>query len=425
MRGGQAVARRKPAAAARQRTTHRVATRPRQAAGPAFQSGATQSAADCEPADEGTTPPNAAEPEALVVTRWFDARSDGEPYSATVRFTGRRVGTTGKAQPGDNFVQEETIDGIVPGSGSVSLTAWVYGLRPGEWSVSADVLDRGHEAAGQRRSHRQRPLDTNSLQAGSWSWRRWAVSAGPASPLQTRWALLAPLATSPAVLPGIYPALAVVGAVVALALQAAILPHEHVPVGRSLVVSLVALMVGLVGAKLWYAVLHPRESVIKGGWAVDGFLIVAPLVAAVAMLAFNLPIGTVLDATAPGLFFAVAIGRLGCFFTGCCAGRCTNSRWGVWSSDRRVGARRVPTQLLESGAGLAIGLVALVLVLADVVPVRGLVFVAAFGIYAIVRQSLLRLRAEQRASARTLPLTAAAAVVVLLVIAGLSVVQAG
>ena len=42
----------------------------------------------------------------------------------------------------------------------------------------------------------------------------------------------------------------------------------------------------------------------------------------------------------------------------------------------------------------------------------------------LARQSLLRLRAEQRTSARTLPLTAAAAVVVLLVIAGLSVVQA-
>ena len=372
-------------------------------------------------AQTGTT----AEPQALVVTRWFDALQDGDPYSATVRFSGRRVGPTGKPQPRDRFTQEETIDGIVPGSGPVSITAWVSGLQPGEWNVGAELIGPGQGTDGHRGFSRWQPLGAQPLQPAAWSWRRWALAAGPAIAVKTRWALLAPLARSPAVLPGIYPALAVVGAVVALSLQAAILAREHVPVGRSLVVSLVALMVGLVGAKLWYAVLHPDESVVKGGWAVDGFLIVAPLVAAVAMLAFSLPIGTVLDATSPGLFFAVAIGRLGCFFTGCCAGRCTNSRWGVWSSDRRVGARRVPTQLLESVAGLAIGLVALVLVLADIVPVRGVVFVAAFGIYAIVRQSLLRLRAEQRTSVRTLPLTAAAAVVVLLVIAGLSVVQAG
>lgn len=384
-------------------------------------SGTNEQPAVEQAAQAGTT----AEPEALVVTRWFNARQDGEPYSATVRFTGRRVGPTGKPQPRDSFTQEETVDGIVPGSGPVSITAWVYGLQPGEWTVSAELIGPRNGAVGQQPFTRARPtVDAQPLQPATWSWRRWALSAGVANPMKTRWALLAPLARSPAVLPGIYPALAVVGAVVALALQAAILPHENVSVGRSLVVSLLALVIGLAGAKLWYAVLHPEESVVKGGWAVDGFLIVAPLVAAVALLAFNLPIGTVLDATAPGLFFAVAIGRLGCFVTGCCAGRCTNSRWGVWSSDRRVGARRVPTQLLESGAGLLIGVVALLVVLADALPVRGAVFVAAFAIYALVRQSLLRLRAEQRTSARTLPLTAAAAVVVLLVIAGLSVVQA-
>ena len=161
--------------------------------------------------------------------------------------------------------------------------------------------------------------------------------------------------------------------------------------------SLLALVSGLAGAKLWYAVLHPgpwRHSL--GGWSVDGFLVVAPVVAVVALVAFDLPIGAFLDAAAPGIFFAVAIGRFGCFFTGCCAGRCTRSRWGVWSSDRRIGARRIPAQLLESGAGLIIGLASVVLVLADVFGVSGLVFVVAVVAYVIVRQFLLRVRAERR-----------------------------
>lgn len=128
----------------------------------------------------------------------------------------------------------------------------------------------------------------------------------------------------------------------------------------------------------------------------DGFLAVALAAGIATYLAFGLPVGSVLDATAPGLFFAVAIGRVGCFLTGCCAGRCTSSRWGVWSSDRRIGARRIPAQLVESAAGLVIGVAAAGLVLAGVPSMEGVVFGAAFGAYLLVRQLLLRLRAERR-----------------------------
>lgn len=94
---------------------------------------------------------------------------------------------------------------------------------------------------------------------------------------------------------------------------------------------MVALLSGLLGAKLLYVALRPgswRQS-IGEGWSVDGFLVLMPAVAFAGLLAFDLPIGVFLDAGAPALFFGVAIGRLGCFLTGCCAGRCTRSRWGV------------------------------------------------------------------------------------------------
>jgi phosphatidylglycerol:prolipoprotein diacylglycerol transferase len=209
----------------------------------------------------------------------------------------------------------------------------------------------------------------------------------------------------------------------ALAVQAAILGRGDVSVGRTLAASAIAIASGLIGAKLWYAALHPTESIIRGGWAVDGFLIVVPVVAAVTLYLFDLPIGVVLDASTPGIFFAVAIGRVGCFFTGCCAGRCTASRWGIWSSDRRVGARRVPTQLFESGAGLLIGAMTLLLVLGEVAPIPGAVFVAAFAAYAVVRQILLRLRVEQRRSPRTVPVTGAAAALVIVAVLAMSMMQ--
>lgn len=361
----------------------------------------------------------AVEPEALVVTYWFDPGDDGEPYDATVRFTGRRMGIRGTPKAGASFAQDETIEGVVPGTGPVSITAWVYGLQHGEWTVDAQLL---RASAGAQLASRRLGAP-RAIQPARWSWRRWAVSTAPASPLKTRWALLAPLARQPAVIPGIYTVLAVAGFVIALALQAALLARGGTPFEPPLAASALALVAGLIGAKAWYKVLHPDESVIKGGWAVDGFLVVFPLVGAFTLLAWDQPIGLVFDATTPGIFFAVAIGRVGCFLTGCCAGRCTASRWGIWSSDRRVGARRIPTQLLESAAGLVLGVVGLLVILNGGLPVDGAVFVAAFVTYALVRQALLRLRSERRKEYRTLPLTAAAAGLAVVVVATLSLVQ--
>jgi len=367
------------------------------------------------------TSAEAVEPEALVATWCFDSGEAGEPYTATVRFIGRRIGVHGNPKPSDTFVKEETIEEVVPGTGPVSITTFVYGLRPGDWNVNAELVG-GSRNAGTP-ADRAKHIGGRPVRRAMWSWRRWALTARDDAPVKTRWALLAPLAGQPAVLPGSYTALAILGFVVALALQAAILARANVDVGQSLIASGIAIAAGLLAAKAWYTVLHPDESFIRGGWAVDGFLVVVPLVAAGLLYAFDLPIGRVLDAAAPGIFFAVAIGRIGCFLTGCCAGRCTASRWGIWSSDRRVGARRFPAQLIESAAGLLLGVATLMVVLADALPVHGLVFVSAFAVYSVVRQVLLRARAERRRSYRTLPLTAAAAAVTTVAVTFLALLQ--
>ncbi|MBI3745752.1 MAG: hypothetical protein HY264_04380 [Chloroflexi bacterium] len=66
------------------------------------------------------------------------------------------------------------------------------------------------------------------------------------------------------------------------------------------------------------------------------------------------------------------------------------------SSDRKIGARRIPTQLLESGVGLVIGAVAWLLVAGEAVGLQGVVFAASVAAYFLARQMLLRLRAERR-----------------------------
>lgn len=337
-----------------------------------------------------------AEPEALVITHWFDPGDDGEPYSATIRVTGRRAGVSGTPKASDSFQREETVPRIVPGSGPMSISTWVYGLTPGQWSVAASLIRPRADSSGRRMVGAARP-DVVPLRTATWSWRRWSAVPGPETALlKTRWALIARLARVPAVQPGTVPAFVVLGAIIALAVLSAHVGDHGLPVGVALLVTALASAAGLVAAKLWYVRLHPHEPFLRTGWAVDGFVVAAPLTAIAVLVMLNLPVAAYLDDTTPSLFLTVAVGRVGCFFTGCCAGRITSSGWGVWCSDQRIGARRVPTQLLEAGAGLVLGVVTLVLVVGFDLVGSGLVFVGAFAVYLALRQLLLRLRAEPR-----------------------------
>jgi phosphatidylglycerol:prolipoprotein diacylglycerol transferase len=205
--------------------------------------------------------------------------------------------------------------------------------------------------------------------------------------------------------------MAVTGIILGLVVQTVLVAHERLDVGRTLLLSTLAILVGVVGAKLWFVVLHRRERLVNG-WCIQGLLTGVVVVLVGGSFLAHVSLGTLLDLTAPGLFMGMAVGRVGCFFAGCCAGRPTASRWGVWSSDQRIGARRLPTQLLELGLALSVGVAALVAVLVHG-PANGALLVAAIAVYTLCRQGILLLRAEQRKSLVGPPVTAAAAAVVL------------
>jgi phosphatidylglycerol:prolipoprotein diacylglycerol transferase len=211
--------------------------------------------------------------------------------------------------------------------------------------------------------------------------------------------------------------------VVALTVQALLAARSHLPAARVLLLSLVACLVGLVGAKLYYLTGHwlrgRRPSLLTAGMCIQGFVLGAIAALVVGARAADVPVGALLDVTAPGLLVGMTIGRFGCFFGGCCAGRPTASRWGLWSSDRRLGMRRIPTQLLESAVALLVGLAALLAVWATTPLPAGVVFVGAIAAYTFGRQLLFPFRAGPRHTAygRTLTmalagLVAAAAIVV-------------
>ncbi len=188
------------------------------------------------------------------------------------------------------------------------------------------------------------------------------------------------------------------GVIAALVIHQAVLVRLDLQFPQALMISVIAIGAGVVGAKLRFMAVHRSEGRFEG-WSIQGFLaaiaIAAPLMLAVA----NVPIGTFLDSSATGLFVGLAIGRIGCFFAGCCAGRPTSAAWGLWSSDQRVGMRRIPTQLLESALALGIAFMSLVAVL-GYRPLIGGIFVAALALYTLARQGILRLRAERPESVR-------------------------
>jgi len=330
------------------------------------------------------------------VTSWFDPGTSGEAHAATVTFRGQRDGIGSKPQAGDTFTKTERIERVVPGSGPVSVTTWAYGLNPGSWTVTAE-FGRAHaavikDAAGRRGGQ--------TLPRARWSWLRWRLRDAPFGAVRTRWSPLVRFTAVPAVIHGSWTALVGLGIVIGIATLLWLLSFDGIAAGPALVVAVIGTLGGIVGAKLWYVVLRPRQwrTSLAEGWSIDGSIGAAPIAAVAAMLVLGLPVLAFLDAGAPAFFVGVGIGRLGCFFTGCCAGRCTASRWGVWSSDRRIGARRIPTQLLESALGIGLAILFGSLVIADIPPIDGVVFVVGLGTYLAGRQLLLRLRADARSS---------------------------
>jgi phosphatidylglycerol---prolipoprotein diacylglyceryl transferase len=349
----------------------------------------------------------------LAVTYWFEPAPHPHPYLVTIRFTGRRVDVTGQLQRRDRFVHDETIAAVLPGSGPISITAKVPDVHPGEWSVTARVLDSAHHAHGPQPGSALAVADV--FRPDTWFWRKWAPSVGSDTVVRT---CVAPFARVPGALPLIWVTMVTLGIAVALAVQALVIAHDHLRVGPVWAWTLGAIACGIVGAKIWYMVKHPHERSGQG-WCIQGFVVGATLAAVILFAVFHAPIGLVLDVSAPGLMLGMSVGRVGCFLAGCCGGPPTAARWGVWSSDQRVGARRVPTQLMESLMSLSLGLAALVAVLSRG-PASGAIFVAALAAYTLGREGLLRLRDEPlkvtgpaTAAVSALVLVAALVVVVL------------
>lgn len=123
----------------------------------------------------------------------------------------------------------------------------------------------------------------------------------------------------------------------------------------------------LVGAKLLMVIVdfrsfvaNPSEliTLARSGGVFYGGLITAVIVALWYIRRIGLPLWTTCDVFAPGIALGHVIGRMGCFFAGCCWGRPTTVPWAITFTDQYA-ATNVgtplnvplhPTQLYEAGA---------------------------------------------------------------------------
>jgi phosphatidylglycerol:prolipoprotein diacylglycerol transferase len=183
------------------------------------------------------------------------------------------------------------------------------------------------------------------------------------------------------------------------------LPAEHVTD-----FCLTGLLGGVIGGRLFYVVVaweyfqqHLLEvfALWQGGLVWYGGLAGGLLAGGWYARRHRLALLPVLDQLAPMIALGHAIGRLGCFFNGCCYGVATHAWYGVWFPGHDAAV--VPTQLLEAG-----GLVLLAGVLWRQQPAllgqRGRVFGWYLIGYALLRAGVELFRGDQpRFSGWTLP----------------------
>lgn len=320
----------------------------------------------------GWLPNEADGPQALALTYWFDAAPEGDPYDVKIHFSGHRADRHGRRGPRDRFDIVANVDRVIPGSGQISLTVRLN--VTGRWRVKATPIRVGDQNIDRR-------MRTGTITA----------STAYAPVMRIR---------APGVRLGAWPAFVAAGSVAALFAQTMLAGRSGLPAGTLLLISLLACLTGIVGAKVYFLATNRGEGrgPIYTGMCVQGFVLAAIGTMVIGALLAGIPVGQTLDVTAPGLLFGMAVGRLGCFFGGCCAGRPTASRWGLWSSDKRLGVKRIPVQLLESAFAAIVGLATLLIIWGADRPFAGLVFVAAIASYTFGRQMLFPLRGLPRQS---------------------------
>lgn len=160
------------------------------------------------------------------------------------------------------------------------------------------------------------------------------------------------------------------GIVVGVAVMVLLARRRGVAVTATLDVAFAALLGALVGARLWYVVVHSADyvsgataivAVWEGGLALPGAVLGGIVAGAASARLLRAPLAVLGDAGAIGAALAEAIARPGCLPSGCAAGREASGAWMAVALNlpdaTSTVADRVPSQILEAAAAALLGIV--------------------------------------------------------------------
>lgn len=170
---------------------------------------------------------------------------------------------------------------------------------------------------------------------------------------------------------GTYGLFYAVGFLLALWLGVTYARRAGIDAARIVDLGIVGLLAGFVGAKLAlylisapYYLSHPMQmlSDLRSAGVFYGGLVLAVISGVIYVRRHALPLAEVADIVAPPLALGQAIGRLGCFFAGCCYGVRCERPWAVTFTDPRayqltgvpLGVPLHPTQLYHAACDLLI-----------------------------------------------------------------------
>lgn len=129
-------------------------------------------------------------------------------------------------------------------------------------------------------------------------------------------------------------------------------------------VTILLLVPAFIGARLWFVAQHietyradpPRVwRPSEGGSSLYGGLVLAVLCSVPVLALAGLSFPRFWDAAAITMLVGLIATRVGCLLNGCCVGRATAGRLGVWLPDGHgTWLRRYPTPMMEAAWGAAI-----------------------------------------------------------------------
>jgi phosphatidylglycerol:prolipoprotein diacylglycerol transferase len=171
---------------------------------------------------------------------------------------------------------------------------------------------------------------------------------------------------------------------------------EGIPSEKISDLSFYLLLAAVIGSRIFYILLNPGPyiknpvailKIWEGGLVFYGGLIFAVITGVIYIKKHNLSLWQIADIFAPSIAVGHAIGRLGCFFAGCCHGRPADLPWAVTFTDPHslapLGMALHPTQLYEAGGEFINFLI--LLLLRKRQTFRGEVFWSYVILYSILR----------------------------------------